>query len=234
MTRAPRSVGLVNARVLIVDEERELAEAVAQARAREGYEVATVASGVEAMRLARQARPHLILLDPALQDLSGNEVCRRLDADPDTAWIPVVIVSSRDAEIDRVVGFELGAADYVVKPFSLRELVLRCRAILRRAEPPAPSDRLEVGPLALDASRFRVAVEGDEVSLTALELRLLATLMQAKGRVLSRDDLLDVVWGGEADVMLRTVDVHIMRLRDKLGPASALIETVRGVGYRIR
>ncbi len=224
----------MNARVLIVDEERELAEAVAQALAREGCEVATVASGVEALRLARQARPHLILLDPALPDLPGNEVCRRLDADPSTAWIPVVIVSSRDAEIDRVVGFELGAADYVVKPFSLRELVLRCRAILRRAEPPPPSDRLEVGPLALDTARFRVAVEGDEVSLTALELRLLATLMQAQGRVLSRDDLLDVVWGGEADVMLRTVDVHIMRLREKLGPASALIETVRGVGYRIR
>jgi two-component system phosphate regulon response regulator PhoB len=195
------------------------------------------ATGREGLRLAETEAPDLVLLDLMLPDLSGNEVCRTLKADPRTRDIPVIMLTAKGEEIDRVVGFEIGAEDYVTKPFSVRELLLRVQAILRRTKG-APSQRpdtpdvFEFGLLRVDRGAPRVWVAGDEVELTALELKLLLVLHERKNRVQTRAVLLDDVWGIRADVTTRTVDTHVKRLREKLGPAGDYVETVRGVGYR--
>jgi two-component system phosphate regulon response regulator PhoB len=168
-----------------------------------------------------------------LPDLPGSEVCRQLRSDPALRDLPVLLLTAKAEEIDRVVGFELGADDYVTKPFSPRELVLRIQAILRRATGErATGGVLERGALLLDAERHRCTVEGVEIQLTAKEFRLLEALMSRPGRVLSRQQLLDDVWGSDISVTERTIDTHLKRLREKLGPAGDQIETVRGVGYR--
>ncbi|MCK6549465.1 response regulator transcription factor [Myxococcota bacterium] len=221
--------------VLVVDDERELAEAVVYNLEKEGHRAVMAHDGVTAVELAERVRPDLVILDVMLPGLSGTEVCRRLRASPATERTPVMMLTARGEEIDRVVGFELGADDYMVKPFSMRELMLRVRAILRRKSEPAPADGDHVvfGNLELDGAAHRVWVDREEVRLTALELRLLRTFLQRRGRVQTREVLLMDVWGIGADVTTRTVDTHVKRLREKLGTASRYLETIRGVGYRM-
>jgi two-component system, OmpR family, phosphate regulon response regulator PhoB len=222
--------------ILIVDDETDLLRALGFAFRREGFEVRTASTGGAAWKSAMQEPvPDLVLLDLMLPDLPGTEVCRRLKAESRTKDVPVVMLTARGEEIDRVVGFEVGADDYVVKPFSTRELVLRVRAVLRRSRPQAPvAEHASFGRLRVDQGGHRVWVDGTEIALTALEFRLLHTFMMRKGRVQSREALLDDVWGVHNSVTTRTVDTHVKRLRQKLGDIGGYIETIRGVGYRFR
>lgn len=222
--------------VLIVDDEEDLVSTLEYNLQREGYQTRTALCGMDGLaQAAKEPAPDIVLLDLMLPDVSGVEVCRRLREDPRTRAIPIVMLTARTGEIDRVVGFEVGADDYVVKPFSVRELMLRIRAILRRAQP-VESDREELsfGALKVDTEGHRVWVDGDETALTAIEFRLLLTLFSRKGRVQTRERLLNEVWGIQADITTRTVDTHVKRLRQKLGSAGSYIETRRGVGYCFR
>ena len=223
--------------ILIVDDERDLLSLLDFNLRKEGFETLLASSGEEALRALRRMVPDLVLLDLMLPDVPGTEICRQVKADPRTEHVPVVMLTAKGEEIDRVVGLELGADDYVTKPFSVRELVLRIRAVLRRArrartpEPAHATSRL--GPLRVDVEAHRAYVGGQEVELTPIEFRLLLTLLSRAGRVQSREQLLAEAWDMAADVELRTVDTHVKRLREKLGPARELLETVRGVGYRL-
>ena len=221
-------------RVLIVEDEPDIRDLLVFHLEREGYQVAQSRSGAEALRLARATPPDLVLLDLMLPEMDGLEVCRRLRQDPATMALPIVMLTARGDEVDRVLGLELGADDYVVKPFSPRELVARIRAVLRRARPPAGAAPLVIGRLAIDAAAHHVTVDGQAVSLTRKEFDLLRALAEARGRVLSREYLLDHVWGYTAagEIESRTVDVHVRRLRQKLGAEGQRIGTVTGVGYR--
>ncbi len=223
-------------RVLLVEDEADLRASVAFAVRRAGYQVTEAGTGAEALAAVATAPvPDVVVLDVMLPDLSGVEVCRRLRADRRTADCGVVMLTARSEEFDRVLGFEAGADDYVTKPFSMRELLLRIEALLRRTKrPPAPAKALASGPIVVDVDAHEVTVDGVQVTLTALEFRLLVTLMERRGRVQTREMLLRDVWGIDADVTTRTVDTHVKRLRQKLGPAGAAVETVRGVGYRFR
>ena len=188
---------------------------------------------VDVARRRRDDPPDVLVLDWMLPRVSGIEVCRRLRARPETRAIPVIMLSARSEEVDRVRGLETGADDYVVKPFSVRELILRAKAILRRSEgASAQEERVDFGKLRVDRAAHRAWVEDQEIALTALELRLLLMLYDRRGRVLTRDLLLDEVWGSHVDVTARNVDTHVKRVREKLGSAGDYIETVRGVGYR--
>ncbi len=222
--------------ILIVEDERDLLSTLDYNLRREGYQTRCAETGRQAIELANQRPlPDLILLDLMLPDISGTEVCRTLRSIDQLGRVPVVMLTAKTDEIDRVVGFEVGADDYVSKPFSVRELVLRIRAILRRTHPPeAPSESLQLGKLRLDASAHRCFVDDEEIALTALEFKLLWTLMQRRGRVQTRDVLLTDVWGVSTVVTTRTVDTHVKRLRQKIGPAGEYLETLRGVGYRFR
>lgn len=224
--------------ILVVDDEQDLVNTLEYNLQREGYGTRTAGTGKEALRQAAiDPPPDLVLLDIMLPDVSGTEVCRVLRAGDRTRHVPVIMLTARSDEIDRVVGFEVGADDYVVKPFSVRELLLRVRAILRRAqsiETEVPEKALLHGRIKVDPLAHRAWVDGEEVSLTALEFKLLATFLSRRGRVQTRDSLLSDVWGYQAFVTTRTVDTHVKRLRQKLGEAGEYIETVRGVGYRLR
>jgi two-component system phosphate regulon response regulator PhoB len=220
--------------VLLVDDEPDLRSLLDFNFRSAGFETALASTGEEALRLAAQTVPDLVLLDLMLPDLPGTEVCRRLKTDPRTRLVPVIMLTARADEIDRIVGFEIGADDYVTKPFSPREVVLRARAILRRAGArPAERPVERVGSIRVDAEAHRVFVDEVEVSLTPLEFKLLWTLMTRLGRVQPRDRLLEDVWEMSTEVETRTVDTHMKRLREKLGSARDLIETVRGIGYRM-
>ena len=220
--------------ILIVEDEPDLAGVIRDAFVREGFEVRTAETGAQALTQVRaEAMPGLVMIDMTLPDMTGTEVCRALRSDPRTRHVPIVIISAQADEIDRVVGFEVGADDFIAKPFSLRELVLRVRAILRRDQGArTTSGRITCGRVSIDEGRHRAWLDDDEVLLTALEFRLLLLLMRHPGRVLSRETLLSEVWGIEAEVTTRTVDTHILRLRDKLGAAAVQLQTLRGVGYR--
>lgn len=221
--------------VLIVEDEPDLQAVLDYNLRREGFRTAMASRGTEALQLARREAPDLVLLDLMLPDISGTDVCRELKRLPATARSAVIMLTARGEEVDRIVGFELGADDYVVKPFSLRELVLRVKAVLRRGEEQdEPSERLQGGPIAVDKAGHRVQAYGDEVPVTALEFRILALLIERRGRVQTRDRLLADVWSDDEEVSERAIDTHIKRLREKLGRASDWIETVRGVGYRFR
>jgi len=228
--------------VLIVDDERDLRALVDFNLRQAGFRTAQAATGAEALARARSLSPQVIVLDLNLPDVSGTDVCRLLKADPQTQAIPIVMLTARSAESDRVLGLELGADDYVVKPFSTRELVLRLEAICRRqartgagGTPTPPGNRtLKSGPIELDTEAFIARVNDEEIPLTLLEFRLLAYLVEGKGRVRTREGLLSDVWNTSPELETRTVDTHVKRLRDKLGEAGELIETVRGLGYRIR
>jgi two-component system phosphate regulon response regulator PhoB len=219
-------------KVLIVEDEVDLVKSLEYALRNGGFEVQSATLGREGQALARSWKPDVILLDLMLPDVAGTEICRALKADPTTSPIPIIMVTARSDEVDRVVGFELGADDYVVKPFSVRELLLRARAVLRRGEPAAATSPIHVGVLAIDCDAHRVWVSDEEVALTAREFKLLVTLATRQGRVNTREMLLTEVWGFNLYVETRTIDTHVKRLREKLGTAGALIETVRGIGYR--
>ena len=198
-----------------------------------GYQVTCAANGLDALQSLRQGAPDLMVLDLMLPDLAGTELCRRVRADRQLADLPIIMLTAKSEEVDRIVGFELGADDYVTKPFSPRELSLRVKAVLKRRTDAAPAtDELQHGSLRLDLEAHRCFVAGEEITLTAKEFRLLSALMRRPGRVMTRDRLLDEVWGSDITVTARTIDTHLKRLREKLGEAGSLVETVRGVGYR--
>ena len=227
-------------RVLVVEDERDVADLIRYNLTKEGYDVVIAPTGSDALKQAREVHPDLVLLDIMVPQLNGWEVCRRLKQDPETRAVPVIMVTGRVEEGDKVLGFELGADDYVTKPFSPRELVARVRAVLRRgrtAESTSKKTHLSSGELEIDRHRFEVTMRGTPVELTRKEFELLAALVATPGRVFGREELLDLVWGHDGFVEPRTVDVHVARLRAKFTAASLPapgIETVRGVGYRFR
>ncbi len=223
-------------RVLVVDDEADIVALVAYHLVKAGYRVSTAASGQDALAAARQERPALIVLDLMLPGLSGWDVLEQLRAAPATRDIAVLMLTARREEPDRIRGLALGADDYLTKPFSPQELVLRVGAILRRLSAAGvnPADLLVLGPISIDRGDHRVSVDGQPVELTPTEYKLLLILAERRGRVQSRAHLLESVWGAAPDIQTRTVDMHVQRLRTKLGPGGDLIETVRGFGYRVK
>ena len=223
-------------RILVVDDEPDIIALVAYHLARSGYRVSTAATGTEALQAARDEQPALVVLDLMLPELSGFEVLERLRADKALADTPVLMLTARRDEPDRVQGLSLGADDYLVKPFSPQELVLRVRNILRRSRTKTSEKRnvIDMGALVVDKDAHTVTVDGSLIDLTATEYKLLLTLADRRGRVQSRAQLLEIVWESAPDIQTRTVDMHVQRLRAKLGSSGEMIETVRGFGYRLR
>jgi DNA-binding response OmpR family regulator len=222
--------------ILIVEDEHDVVDLLTiNLRKAGGFIVSTARDGVAGLTKARAEKPGFIILDLMLPKMPGLEVCKLLKSDPATRHIPIMMLTAKAEEIDRIVGLEFGADDYVTKPFSPREVILRIRAILRRGGNGQGGDeRLTAGPITIDPARHEVSVAGKRVSLTSIEFKLLRTLMQRRGRVQARDRLLNEVWGYESVIDTRTVDTHVRRLREKLGKAGESIETVRGFGYRLR
>ena len=223
-------------RILVVDDEPDIVALVAYHLARAGYRVSTASSGDEAISAVARERPALVVLDLMLPGMSGYEVLERLRGNEETRGLAVLMLTARREEADRIQGLTLGADDYLTKPFSPQELVLRVGAILRRvsAADHAGGDVVEIGPLRVDRAAHRVYKDGMEVDLTPTEYKLLITMLERRGRVQSRAHLLETVWEAAPDIQTRTVDMHVQRLRTKLGDAGDLIETVRGFGYRLR
>ena len=221
-------------KILIIEDEPDIRKTLEYNISREGYEVACASSLSEGREKLESASFSLLLLDLMLPDGSGLDLCRELKQDKSLSSMPVIILTAKDDEVDKVVGFELGADDYVTKPFSVRELILRVKAVLKRGE--RKSDNMEVqrqfGELKIDVDSHEVFVNDEQVSLTALEFKLLRQLVDRRGRVQSRDQLLSDVWGYSSDVTTRTVDTHIKRLREKLGDMGKYVQTIRGVGYK--
>lgn len=223
-------------RILVVDDEPDIVALVAYHLAKAGYRISTASNGADALRMARQDRPALIVLDLMLPGMSGMEVLQQLRADESGQDIAVLLLTARREEPDRIKGLSSGADDYLTKPFSPQELVLRVRNIIRRmsqAQSGLP-DVVRIGPILIDRSAHRVTVDNAELDLTPTEFKLLVTLAERRGRVQSRASLLEIVWDAAPDIQTRTVDMHVQRLRTKLGAAGDLIETVRGFGYRLR
>jgi len=220
------------ARIVVVEDEADIQAVLEYNLKREGHDVVLASTAKEGLRLARERRPDLVLLDLMLPDGSGTELCKTLRQDAGMRSVRVMMLTAKGEEIDRVLGFELGADDYVVKPFSVRELLLRVQAVLRRAATEDGAESTQFGMLRVDRGAHRVWVDGQEVELTALEFKLLLTLHDRRNRVQTRDALLSDVWKIDADVTTRTVDTHVKRLREKLGAAGIYVQTVRGVGYR--
>jgi two-component system, OmpR family, phosphate regulon response regulator PhoB len=226
--------------VLVVDDEKDLRSLLDFNLKQSGYRTLQAATGQEALMQAQRHAPDMILLDLNLPDLSGIEVARRLKADPETREIPIVMLTARGSESDRITGFELGAEDYVAKPFSVRELILRLNVVRRRLSVPRNSEettearRLTCGPIDVDLDACLVRVDGRDLALALLEFRLLVYLMEGQGKVRTREQLLKHVWSYPVDSATRTIETHVKRLRAKLGNAGERIETVRSIGYRIR
>ncbi len=223
-------------RIALVEDEPDIAEVLRYNLQREGFDVEVFPRGDSALSGIRKRPPDLVLLDLMLPGLDGLEVCRMLKREPKTAEIPLIMLTARGEETDRIVGLELGADDYIPKPFSPREVILRIRAVLRRRGVAAadPVQVLEAGQVRLFPDAFRLEVAGEETTMTATEFKLLHFLMSRANRVQTRDTLLTDVWGYSEGVDSRTVDTHVRRLRRKLGPEAARIETIVGVGYRFR
>jgi len=220
-------------KILVVDDEPDALELVAFNLKSSGYEVATAADGEAAIKKARDLQPALIILDLMLPEVDGLEACKILRRDPRTASTPILMLTAKAAEVDRVLGLELGADDYVTKPFSPRELVLRVKNLLRsKTAGEEKADQVVWKEIALDIPRHEVKVKGKAIDLTSTEFKLLTVLLQRRGRVQSRDHLLRDVWEYDSLIDTRTVDTHMRRLRQKLGPAARYLSTVRGVGYR--
>jgi len=223
-------------RVLVVDDEPDITALVAYHLAKAGYRVSTAANGPDALKAAREERPDIVILDVMLPGVSGYDVLAELRRREETRDIGVIMLTARREEPDRIRGLSLGADDYLTKPFSPAELALRVSALLRRLAAPAVTSgsTLSAGPVSIDRSSHRVSVDGKEIELTATEYKLLLTLLERRGRVQSRPQLLETVWEAQPDIQTRTVDMHVQRLRTKLGEAGDFIETVRGFGYRFR
>ena len=224
-------------KVLIVEDEKDIAELIDYNLRQEKIVCEHARSGSEGLAKARRILPDLVILDLMLPDIGGLEVCKTLKSDGKTKSIPVLMVTAKGEEMDRVVGFEVGADDYLTKPFSPRELVLRVKAILRRLkerEWSEKNDPVTFGALTIDPARFQVKLGKHEIKLTAIEFKLLRYLVNTRGRVATRDILLDHVWGYDVALTTRTVDTHIKRLREKLGSTGDYIETIRGIGYRFK
>ena len=221
-------------KILIVEDEPDIRSTLEYNIHRDNFQTESVGNLLDAEKILSTTNISLILLDLMLPDGSGLDLCRKLKADQSTNSIPIIILTAKDDEVDKVVGFELGADDYVTKPFSVRELILRIKAILKRKvqKPEVTEVEREFGELRIDSDSHEVFVNGEEVSLTALEFRLLKQLVDRRGRVQTRDQLLSDVWGYSADITTRTVDTHIKRLREKLGPIGKYVQTIRGVGYK--
>ena len=221
-------------KILIIEDEPDIRKTLDYNISREGYHVVSASSLVEAKSQLESDSFSLILLDLMLPDGSGLDLCREIKSDKEKSSIPIIILTAKDDEVDKVVGFELGADDYVTKPFSVRELILRMKAVLKRGE--KKSDNVEVqrqfGQLSINTESHEVFIDDNEITLTALEFKLLCQLVDRRGRVQSRDQLLSDVWGYSAEVTTRTVDTHIKRLREKLGSMGKYVQTIRGVGYK--
>ena len=222
------------ATILIVEDEQDIRELLVYNLQKEGYATLDCGDGKAGLEAARSKLPDLILLDLMLPGLDGLSVCRELERDRNTASIPIIMLTAKGEEMDRVVGLELGAEDYMVKPFSVRELLLRTRNILKRHSRPVTDERLARHGVSLDPGAHKASVKGGNIDLTATEFRLLKNLLRHAGQVRSREQLLDDVWGYHFEGYARTVDTHMRRLRAKLGSAAVLVETVRGVGYRFK
>ncbi len=224
----------MKAKVLVVDDEPDALELIDYNLKGAGYQVFTAANGTRALELAQRHLPDLIILDLMLPEIDGIEVCKILRRNTETQDIPIIMLTAKADEIDRVIGLEVGADDYVTKPFSPRELTLRVKNILRRGKASADSKQpvIEIQNISIDPEKHEVLLDGKSVTLTATEFKLLYLLASRQGRIQSRERLLEDVWEYEADVYTRTVDTHMRRLRKKLGESADLIETVRGVGYR--
>jgi two-component system phosphate regulon response regulator PhoB len=223
-------------RILVVDDEPDITALVAYHLAKAGYRVSTASSGAEALRAASEEKPDVVVLDLMLPGLSGYDVLTELRSREETRDVGVILLTARREEVDRIRGLSLGADDYLTKPFSPQELTLRVAAVLRRLQSPAVAsgNSITAGSLVIDRSAHRVLLEGHEVGLTATEYKLLLTLVERRGRVQTRPQLLETVWEAQPDIQTRTVDMHVQRLRSKLGETGRLIETVRGFGYRFR
>jgi DNA-binding response OmpR family regulator len=221
-------------KILVVDDERELAELVAMNLQRNGYDAITAHDGATVLELARKQKPDLVVLDVMMPGLSGREVTLALKQDPDTASMPILMLTARTEETDIIVGLSMGADDYVTKPFSMKVLMARIAAVLRRkASADSVEAMLTAGPIVVDPSKHEVTVQGKPINLTPTEFKLLAAILGARGRVLSRDQLMDRAMGTDVFVTDRAIDVHITAVRKKLGDAAWMIHTVRGVGYRL-
>ena len=221
--------------ILIVEDERDVVDLLTlHLRKSGGFIISTAADGASGLEKARTEKPAFIILDLMLPKMSGLEVCKILKTDPEARHIPIMMLTAKAEEIDRIVGLEFGADDYVTKPFSPREVLLRIQAIMRRGEAKSDEGPLTAGSIVIDPARHQVSVAGKVVHLTSIEFKLLRTLLQRRGRVQARDRLLNDVWGYESIIDTRTVDTHVRRLREKLGKAGSVIETVRGFGYRFR
>ena len=220
-------------RVLIVDDDPDIVQLVSYNLKQAGFETSTAATGREGLKAVEDLPPALIILDLMLPDVDGMEVCRTLRSREASLRIPIIMLTARSEEIDRVVGFELGADDYVMKPFSPRELVLRVKSILRRTREDTSSEVVSAGQVQLYPDRRQCVAAGIPITLTVKEFDLLYELLSAHGNVLSREILMDRVWGYHGDATSRTLDTHVRRLREKLGIQGSLIETVRGIGYRV-
>ncbi|MEP6571418.1 MAG: response regulator [Gemmatimonadota bacterium] len=223
-------------RILVVDDEPDITALVAYHLAKAGYRVSTAANGPDALKAAREERPDVVILDVMLPGVSGYDVLAEMRRREETQDVGVILLTARREEADRIRGLSLGADDYLTKPFAPAELALRVSALLRRIGAPAVSggSSLTAGPIAIDRSAHRVLVSGRELDLTATEYKLLLTLVERRGRVQSRPQLLETVWEAQPDIQTRTVDMHVQRLRAKLGEAGDMVETVRGFGYRFK
>lgn len=220
-------------RILIIEDDKHISKLVKYNLEKAGFGCIVTITGEEALDILDKEPVNLIILDIMLPGMDGFEVCRQIKQDKKLSAVPIIMLTAKGEEVDRVVGFELGADDYVVKPFSPRELVLRVKAILKRKPlPGVTKDILSAGKLVVDIARHKVTIDKKEIELTSMEFKLLVTFMQRKGKAQSRDKLLDDVWDIAAEVTTRTIDTHIKRLRQKLGKAGKFIETVRGLGYR--
>lgn len=223
-----------NKKILVADDEPDVLHLVTTNLKNAGYTVVKAEDGLVALTKARETRPDLIVLDLMLPELSGLEVCKVLKKEPGTAHIPIIMLTAKAEEVDRIVGLELGADDYLTKPFSPRELVLRIKSVMRRGrEATETTEQISLGDIQIDRARYEITIAGESVDFTATEFKLLTVLMERRGRVQSRDTLLNDVWGYESAIDTRTVDTHVRRLREKLGDSAHCIETVRGFGYRM-
>ena len=222
-------------KILIIEDETDIRELLTYNLELEGLEVVGAANGEEAFRVLKSEPVQLVVLDLMLPDVSGLEICRYIRRESALSRLPVIMLTAKGEEVDRIVGFELGADDYVTKPFNIREMILRVKAVLARAKTtPASGKALRRGPLTIDPEQYEVTVDGRPLTLTATEFRLLHHLAAHPGHARNRDELLDIIWGEDKFVTPRTVDTYIRRLREKLGPAGEMIQTLRGVGYRFK